>query len=115
MPLKGSNKAAYQKEYMRKKRGLTSGLTETELPSEAGLRALEEKLKKEGVMKDKEWQHLKDYIERPAPKGTMSYLERHQRIAGSLGKLADQVEWGGLSVQEIKEVIGELPPLYPKD
>ena len=114
MPLKGSNKAAYQKEYMRKKRGLTSGLTETGLTSEAGLTALEQ-IKREDTMKDKEWQHLIDYINRPSPKGTMSYLERHQRIAGSLGKLADQVEWGGLSVQEIKEVIGELPPLYPKD
>ena len=64
---------------------------------------------------DPHWQHLIDYINRPEPEGTMPYLERHQRIAGSLGKLADQVEWGGLSVQEIKEVIGELPPLYPKD
>ena len=89
------------RDYMRGKR---TGITDT-----IGITGIT----KEGTMK--EWQHLKEFIERTAPEGTMSYLERHQRIAGSLGKLADQVEWGGLSVQEIKEVIGELPPLYPKD
>ncbi len=57
------------------------------------------------------WQAVKDYITRPTIREP-SNLERMQRICGSLGKRADDVwfGFGGLTAQDIGEVIGILPP-----
>ena len=53
---------------------------------------------------DPDWQHVKDYILSECP--GMPRLERLQRIAGSLGKYADDVWFGGLTMGDIGRVIG---------
>ena len=55
------------------------------------------------------WRHFKDYIGKDSAR-----LEGVKRIAGSLGKYQSEVFFGlgGLTVKDISEVIGELPPLY---
>lgn len=62
---------------------------------------------------DEAWEHVIDLISRPTNKpGDMPHLERHQRIAGSLGKYASEV-WlgqGGLTAQDIGRVIGIQGP-----
>ena len=61
------------------------------------------------------WQHFIDYLRRPCP--GMPALEREQRIAGSLGEHAEQVYFGlsGLTIKDVGNVIGTLPPFYPKE
>jgi hypothetical protein len=65
---------------------------------------------------DKAWQHVKEYIQSESP--GMSRLERLQRIAGSLGKYADQVYFGvnseglQLTMDQIGKVIGTKEALY---
>ena len=54
---------------------------------------------------DPEWQHVKDWLLADPGVG-MNRLERLQRIAGSLGKLADDVWFGGLTMGDIGRVIG---------
>lgn len=58
------------------------------------------------------WPDVEAYILRDSPR--MPNLERLQRIAGSLDKYADQVMFGvsGLTMQDIGETIGSLPPAY---
>lgn len=62
-------------------------------------------------------QHLIEFTKTSCP--GMPRLERMQRIAGSLGKHADKVWFGchptlsGLTMQDIGDVIGTLPPLHP--
>jgi hypothetical protein len=60
------------------------------------------------------WAIVARNIVKPCP--GMSNLERLQRIAGSLGKYADQVYYGqhGLTMKDIGGVIGILPPLVTK-
>lgn len=62
------------------------------------------------VILSPEWAHVVEYIKRPSPR--MPNLERLQRIAGALGQHADEVHFGDLTLKEIGEVIGVLPPLY---
>ena len=59
------------------------------------------------------WPDVIAYIERDSPR--MPNLERLQRIAGSLGSNASEVWFGvtGLTMQDIGEVIGIQPSLYP--
>ncbi len=61
---------------------------------------------------DPGWQHVKDFIlhDPPENKG-MPRLERLQRIAGSLGKYADDVYFGELTMGDIGKVIGTKPAL----
>lgn len=56
-----------------------------------------------------EWAHVRDFIR--SESSGMPKLERLQRIAGSLGKYADGVYFGDLTMGEIGRVIGVLPPL----
>jgi len=63
------------------------------------------------------YQSLYNYIKRPIPASEpnkMPNLERLQRIYGSLKgrRLADEVWMGNLSMSEIGEVVGELPPKF---
>jgi len=60
------------------------------------------------------WEHVKDFITRPS-NSKMPNLEKLQRIAGSLGKYAGEVWLGDLTMQDIGEVIGTLPPAISKD
>ena len=60
-----------------------------------------------------EWAHLKAWLADPGQTG-MPRVERLQRLAGSLGKLGDEVEFGGLTISEIGKVIGVKGPLYSK-
>lgn len=63
----------------------------------------------------KEWEHIKEFISRDVPDtepNKMPYLERLQRIAGSLGHNAGEVWFGGLTVCDIAGTIGVLPPRY---
>jgi hypothetical protein len=57
---------------------------------------------------------LYNYIKRPNS-GKMPNLERLQRIYGSLKArgLADEVWMGNLTIGEIGETVGELPPKFP--
>jgi len=57
------------------------------------------------------WQHVQEFIKRTEPPGTMPYLERLQRIAGSLGKNAHEVRFGIFTMEDIGHVIGTLPPV----
>ena len=59
------------------------------------------------------WADVQAFILRDSPR--MGNLERLQRIAGSLGKYADDVMYGisGLTMLDIGEVIGTQPALYP--
>ena len=59
------------------------------------------------------WADVQAFILRDSPR--MANLERLQRIAGSLGKYADDVQYGisGLTMLDIGEVIGTQPALYP--
>ena len=59
------------------------------------------------------WADVQAFILRDSPR--MGNLERLQRIAGSLGKYADDVMYGisGLTMQDIGECIGTQPALYP--
>jgi len=52
-----------------------------------------------------EWQVVKDFISRES-NSKMPNLEKLQRIAGSLGKYADEVWFGELSMGDIGRVIG---------
>ena len=61
---------------------------------------------------DPAWEHVKEFIQRPSPR--MPNLERLQRIAGSLGKNAHEVWFGNLTMQDIGQVIGTLPPVLAK-
>ena len=61
-----------------------------------------------------DWEHVKEFIQRP-PNSKMPNLEKLQRIAGSLGKNADAVWFGDLTMQDIGAVIGTLPPAISKD
>lgn len=56
-----------------------------------------------------EWAHVRDFIR--SESSGMPKLERLQRIAGSLGKYAEGVYFGDLTMGEIGKVIGVLPPL----
>ena len=62
------------------------------------------------------WQHIKEVVQRKEPPETMPYLERLQRVAGSLGKNAGEVRYGvhGLTFEDIGNVIGILPPVIGK-
>ncbi len=57
------------------------------------------------------WLTVAEHINTPCP--GMPNLERLQRIAGSLGKYADQGWYGlgGLTMEDIGRVIGTLPPM----
>ena len=54
---------------------------------------------------DPSWQHVKGWLLADPGVG-MPRLERLQRIAGSLGKYADDVWFGGLTMGDIGRVIG---------
>ncbi len=60
------------------------------------------------------WLVVAEKINAPCP--GMPNLERLQRIAGSLGKHADDVWYGlgGLTMSDIGKVIGTLPPMIAK-
>ena len=59
------------------------------------------------------WAHLVEYIQQPCP--GMPRLERLQRVAGSLGKYANEVYFGigdtALDMEQIGKTIGILPPM----
>jgi hypothetical protein len=57
---------------------------------------------------DSRWKHLADYIKEG------NNLEKMQRIAGSLAlrHLDGEVWFGGLTMKDIGDTIGTLPPLY---
>tara|TARA_Y100000310_G_scaffold241250_1_gene245177 strand:+ start:227 stop:610 length:384 start_codon:yes stop_codon:yes gene_type:complete len=57
-----------------------------------------------------EWDTIARYISREG--SGMPNLERLQRIAGSLGKYADEVWMGELTVGDIGRVIGKEGPKY---
>jgi len=63
---------------------------------------------------DPAWVHIKEFVQRQEPPGTMPYLERLQRIAGSLGKNAHEVRLGALTLEDIGKVIGVMPPVIGK-
>ena len=77
-------------------------------------------MKKETLEKraelDPQWAHILEYISRGTAKGQMPNLERIQRAAGSLGKLAGEVRCGlnGPTFEELGRTIGTLPPLSGK-
>lgn len=52
-----------------------------------------------------DWAKVIEYIERPGN------LDKMKAIIGSLGRYADQVWLGGLTVKEIGDVIGGGPPI----
>ena len=61
-----------------------------------------------------EWAHVREFISRPQS-GRMTNLEKMQRVAGSLGKNAGDVWVGGLTMEDIGEVIETLPAAISKD
>jgi len=91
-----ANKVASAK---RRAKGMTQGMTKSE-----GMTA-EEAQKMLGI---KRGQRLYNFTSRG------NNLEKMQRICGSLGKYANEVWMGDLSVGEIGEVIGVKEGLYCK-
>ena len=91
--LKGEAKAAYHREYMRKKRGLTDGSHK-----EVGLTG--EGLTEKEELKTKLGRYLREHPE---------HLEKLQRVSGSLGKYGKDVWFMDHSMEEVGECIGRLP------
>lgn len=114
MALTDEAKKQYQREYMKRKRSNKDDVRPTE---NVRPKVLDLDVTPVAISQtDKAWEHVKEYIQEETP--SMSRLERLQRIAGSLGKLAPHVWFGigdtgtGLTMADIGSVIGTKEALY---
>jgi len=94
--LKGEAKREYQRELMKKRRGLTDGSNKEGGLTDVGLTGKEE-------LKTKLGRYLREHPE---------HLEKLQRVSGSLGKYGKDVWFGSHTMEEVGECIGRLPARY---
>lgn len=109
-----------RKEYMRqymanKRKGVNTNVNKDVNKTPENVNKCLQDVNKDVNKLPKEWQHIVSYISRDVPEtepNKMPYLERLQRIAGSLGHNAGDVWFSGLTMQDVGETIDTLPPKY---
>lgn len=94
---KGATKEAMKRYRERQREGITEGITKAGITgkTEGGITGL-----------PPAWQSVVTYLKR-----SPDNLGKLQAVAGSLGKLSDQVWFGALNMQEVGEVVGAGVPV----
>ena len=96
---RAANKEA-NKRWREKRKGITEGITKTGITQ--GITAK----MGEGITVPPAWQSVVTYLRR-----SPDNLGKLQAVAGSLGKLSDQVWFGALNMQVVGEVVGAGVPV----